>query len=178
MNGKLNNAELQEGHNLTASQPREGAADLSRIKELVQRFKVCWEVYREQTLTREGIRKIGFDIELYGTHEPGTEHVSPGCEHCRPVQEALREIAHWILPREKRSSIYEVSVHSQALSYSPERRERPDVQLTIRILHRHDFESPVDECEVRCLKEMEQALGEIGACKSVWRPSKQAAAKQ
>jgi hypothetical protein len=169
MNATSHRANAQDAQNSKESPPRD-AADLTEIKELVRRFRVCWETYPEQILTKEGIRKVGFALELYGTHEPGTEHVSPGCEHCRPVQAALREIAHWILPREERPSMYEVSVETQALSYSRERGNRPDVRVTVRILHRTDFEKPVDECEVRCLKEMQQALGEIGACKSVWRP--------
>ena len=176
MNARSDSVKTQVGQNPEESRPLE-ATNLAKIKDLVQRFRVCWEVYPEQVLARDEIQKVGFALELYGTHEPGTLHVTPGCEHCRPVQAALREIAHWILPREKRPSMYEVSVQWQALSYSRERGERPDVQITIRILHRSDFENPVDECEVRCLKEMEQALGEIGACRCVWRPSKQTALK-
>jgi hypothetical protein len=177
MSARSDNAKIQNGQNPKDFHPFE-ATDLSKIKDLVQRFQVCWEVYPEQVLTTGEIRKVGFSLELYGTHEPDTEHVSPGCEHCRPVQAALREIAQWILPREKRPSMYEVSVETQALSYSRERGNRPDVRVTIRILHRTDFEKPVDECEVRCLKEMEQALGDIGACKSVWRPARQVPPQQ
>jgi len=172
MNARSDNTKIQDGQKPRDSRPLE-ATDLSKIKDLVQRFMVCWEVYPEQVLTKGEIRKVGFALELYGTHEPGTGHVDPGCEHCRPVQAALREIAHWILPREERPSMYEVGVEAQALTYSRERGNRPDVRVTIRILHRSDFEKPIDECEVRCLKEMQQALGDIGACKSVWRPARQ-----
>lgn len=171
MNARSDRADMKDGQNPAVAPPLE-ANDLSKIKDLVQRFQVCWEVYPEQVLTRDEIRKVGFALELYGTHAPGTEHVMPGCEHCRPVQEALGEIAHWILPREERPSMYEVTVDTQALSYSRERGNRPDVQVTIRILHRGDLEKPIDECEVRCLTDMQQALRNIGACKSVWRPAR------
>jgi len=141
------------------------------VRDLVQRYQVCWETYKEEALVTCGVRAIGFGIDLFGTHEPGIEHVSPGCEHCKRVQSALKQIAEWILPREERPSMYEVSVEDQSLIYSPQRRNRPDVLVRIRILHRSGFEQPIDDCEVRCLKEMEQTLLALGACKRAWSPS-------
>ena len=140
----------------------------AEMEHLVQRFRVCWEVNREQAVVDGNLRDIGFDLDLYGTHEPGTDHVTPGCEHCHRVQSALRQIAEWILPREERPSTYEISVENQSLIYSPRRRNRPEVRVTIRILHRSGFEQPIDDCELRCLADMKQALIDIGACKSAW----------
>ena len=170
MNAKSQSVNIPLAQNTGESRPVD-TTNLANIRDLVQRFRVCWEVYPERILTTGEIRNVGFALELYGTHEPGTEHVSPGCEHCRPVQEALKEIAHWILPREERASTYEVAVDTRALTYSQDRGERPDVQVTIRILHRCDCERPVDDCEVRCLTDMKHALCEIGACKGRWTRS-------
>lgn len=139
------------------------------LKDMVQRFRVCWEVSPERALVDKKIQSIGFSLQLYGTHEPGTQHVTPGCEHCRRVQAALRKIADSILPREQRISRYEVTTDSRSLSYSHKRGDRPDVRVTIQILHRGGWDQPVDECEALCLKDMEQALSELGACKDVWR---------
>jgi hypothetical protein len=85
------------------------------------------------------------------------------------VQSDLKEIADWILPKEERLSKYQVEIETQSLTYSRERGERPDVRVTIHIVHRHDSDQPIDSCEVRCLKEMEQSLSELGACKGAWR---------
>jgi hypothetical protein len=94
--------------------------------------------------------------------------VNSGCEHCRPVQTALKEIANWILPREERPSMYDIDIDNQALGYSPAHGNRPDISLIIRITHRGVIERPVDECEVRCLQEMEQSLKNLGASKGRW----------
>jgi hypothetical protein len=67
------------------------------------------------------------------------------------------------MPKEERPSKYEVSIFDQAIRYSAAHGNRPDVQLTIRILHREHWDNPIDECETRCLKEMEDRLSEIGA---------------
>ena len=155
---------------------------LARIKGLVQRFAVCWEAHPEQAVVtvpdpkqkgpgvKRELRKIGFSLELYGTPDSGAENVSPGSGHCRRVQSALGEIARWILPRQERRCMYEIEMGSQSLSYSRVRAERPDVSRTIQILHRNNWDRPIDECEECCLKDLERALQELGACEGAWRP--------
>ena len=170
MNTGKSNAQGKDAWNAKAQQSSE-TSEVVRIKDLVQRFRVCWEVYPQQAFNGTEMRNIGFSLELYGTHEPGIGHVSPGCIHCRTVQSALKDIAKWILPREERASRYEVSVDSQSLSYSPQRAERPDIRVTISILHRGTWDQSVDPCELRCLSDMEHALSDLEACKGAWRSS-------
>ncbi len=138
------------------------------LKELVRRFRVCWKVWPEDAFVGDQKRQIGYQLELAGTHEPWVEHPEPGCEHCQRIFAALRDIADWILPREERPSTYEIGPYDQAIRYMPMRRNRPDVILTVRILHREGYERPVDECEDRCLKEMEGRLKELGAGRLTW----------
>ncbi len=56
----------------------------------------------------------------------------------------------------------------QALRYSAVRGNRPDVTLSVKIVHRRGFDQPVDDCEMRCLKEMKAHLAELGACERQW----------
>ena len=153
-------------------------ATIAIVKELVQRFRVCWSVWSEESFVKGERRKTGFNIDLSGTHEPGTVHVNPGCEHCLPVRAALKEIANCILPREERPSMYDISTDGQSLNYSTAHGNRPDVTSTIRITHKDIFDRPVDECEIRCLQEMEQALKDLGACKGRWTPHSSGLAKE
>ena len=138
------------------------------LKELVKQFRVSWEAWPEYAVVDRERRQIGFTLDLYGTHEPGTGHIDPGCRHCHRVFAALRVIADWILPRDERPSRYEIESYNPSISYSPARGNRPDLTLTIRIQHREGFERPVDACEVRCLEEMKQRLREVGACERQW----------
>jgi hypothetical protein len=120
---------------------------LARIKGLVQQFAACSEAHPEQVVVtvpdqkgqapgvKRELRKIGFSLEFYGTPEPGAENVSPGRNHCRRVQSALKEIADWVLPREEHQCMYEVEIDTQSLSYSRVRADRPDVRVTIQIFH-------------------------------------------
>jgi hypothetical protein len=155
---------------------------LNVIRDLVQRFALCWEAYPEQAVVavpdtnrnerrvRRKIREIGFSLELYGTPEPWAKNVSPGDDDCRGVRSALKEIAEWILPREQRKCTFQIETEPQSLHYSPVRKNRPDVCVTIQILHRNNWDQPIDECEESCLNEMECVLHVLGACKGAWRP--------
>lgn len=142
---------------------------LRELRDLVARYRVCWEVWPECIWTDNHRRQIGFQLELYGTHEAMTKaHPLPGCPACQRLYAALHAIAEWILPQEKRPTAHEIGPYDQALRYSPTRRNRPDVTLRIRIVHRHGFEAPVDACEVRCLTEMQERLRELGAQERQW----------
>lgn len=176
MNTKSSNSQIQVRRESEKNRQAEESAT-TRLRDLVQRFRVCWSVWPEECFVDGTKRKIGFGLELCGTHEPGTLHVSPGCEHCRPVQAALKEIANHILPREERPSMYDIDINDQALDYSPAHGNRADISLTIRIMHRGIIERAVDECEVQCLQEMEQTLKDLGANKGRWIPHASAAPK-
>jgi hypothetical protein len=140
----------------------------SNLADIVNRYQVCWEVWPEYLMVGGKETQVGFELELTGTPEPGTEHIGPGCPACRRVYAALHAIADWILPREERPSRYEIGPYEQALRYSIARALRPDVALSVKIVHRHGFDQPVDECEIRCLKEMKQRLKQLGACERQW----------
>ncbi len=143
------------------------------LTELAKRYRLCWEVWPEYVYVGEERRQVGFQVELCGTHEPGVEHPEPGCPDCQRIFAALHEIAEWILPRERRPSTYKIGPYDQAIRYTRVRGNRPDVTLTIKIVHREGFERPVDACEVRCLKEMQERLKELGAQERQWTTRKE-----
>ena len=149
------------------------ATDIQTLKELAQRYRVRWEVWPAYTMLNGRRLQIGFELELSGTHEPGVEHATPGCEHCRRVFLGLIEIADWILPREKRPSRYDLEPYQRAIHYSQKRGNRPDVSLNIKILHREDGLRAVDACEERCLEEMQRRLRELGASEGRWIAKKE-----
>ncbi len=142
---------------------------LEELRMLVQDHRVCWEVLPEKISVKEETSlKVGFDLMLYGTHEEG-EHPTPGCEKCMEIYRDLRRIANSIIPKEERPSRYEISIYESAIRYNRIRGNRPDVELTIKVLHRSEYELPVDECEVLCLNEMKSKLSELGAQERRWR---------
>ena len=146
------------------------------LKDLVRRFRVCYEVWPEFDMVEGHKRQIGLALELLGTHARDMEHPEAGCVHCRTVFSALRRIAEHILPSDHRPSRYEIGPYDQAIHQAHVRRDRADVSLTIRIFHREDFEKPLDECQTRCLSEMLRRLRDLGASEVRWRGEKGAEA--
>lgn len=151
----------------------ESAPQLERLRQIVEKHQICYEVWPERSVA--GGRKIviGFELQLCGTNS----HVAakcgqpvPGCKYCSETYEDLRQIADWILPKEERPSRYEISAFDRALHIAPrQRRSRAEVVLTVHILHRSDFNREVDDCENRCLKEMRQRLSQLGIRQDMWR---------
>jgi hypothetical protein len=116
----------------------------------------------------EALLKVGFDLMLYRTHAVG-EHPLTGCKKCMEIYRDLRNIVNRVIPKEERPSRYKISIYESALGYNRMRGNRPDVELTIKILHRSEYERPVDECDVLCLNEMKDKLSSLGAYEMHWR---------
>lgn len=138
------------------------------LKKMVKRYRVCWEVFPEYVYVDRKRLQTGFRLELIGTHEASAGHPEPGCVKCQDVFGALRVVAGWILPKEERPSMYEIGIFDHSIKYDTLRRNRPDITLAIRIMHRAGF-GPVDSCEELCLKEMRQKLSELGAAQQHWK---------
>lgn len=144
---------------------------IGSLAELVTRHRVCWEVWPEVRFVHQKQQQVGFELELSGTHDFAGQHGGPDCQGCREVFLVLYAIVWYILPPEGRPSRYEIGPYEQALRYSAVRGNRPDITLTVKVLHRQDFDLPVDQCEVRCLEEMKARLKDLGACERQWRDS-------
>jgi hypothetical protein len=138
------------------------------LKALITKYRICWSVFPEKALVDETLRQTGFRLELYGTHPPDVVHADPGCAHCHEVWTALKTVADSITPPKDRDSEYDVETFDDSIHYSRLRRNRPDVELHIEIIHKSGF-GPVNECENRCLKEMTAKLQQLGATEDYWK---------
>lgn len=146
-----------------------GAVDESELKTLVLRHQVCFESYPIWHVPGGGgMVKIGYELDLIGTHDHPQHPPRPGCDECKPVRSALSVIATAILPPDDRASRYPLEPFETKISFSPRRKMRKDVTLAIDILHRGQFDLPVDECEMHCLREMKERLKALGARAEHW----------
>ncbi|MBI5548454.1 MAG: hypothetical protein HY901_31615 [Deltaproteobacteria bacterium] len=144
---------------------------VSHLRELALRHGARFEVLPETHVLDHKFVKVGFELQLWGLHEH-PKGVTPGCHECVRVYAALKEIAEWVLPKEERPSRYEIRPFEPALHVAPDLKDRDEVLLEIKIVHRHDFFSPIDKCEERCLSEMRQKLGQLGMREGQRRPAR------
>ena len=145
------------------------------LTKLALEHQLCYEVWPERSLLEGRKIQIGFELQLCGVNSHVAEgdssnHPVPGCSHCLRTYDELRQIAEWILPKEVRPSRYEIAAFDRAMHIGPHKRKnRNEVVVTIHIMHRHDFNRPVDDCEDRCLKEMRGNLAQLGVREGIWR---------
>jgi len=147
----------------------------SSLERMIEDFRVCWEARPEYAIVNGARLQIGFAIELAGTDERGVARTLPGGAECQSVFAALHEIASAVLPRDERSSVHLVSSFDQAIHFSSRRGNRPEVVLTITVLHRGVVERAVEQCQVRCTNDMVQRLRALGACEGAWHVRKNGA---
>jgi hypothetical protein len=134
---------------------------VKNLKQIIEKHTVRYEVWPHYEIATNGDRvMVGFDLELYGTHEHGKTSLSPGCHLCEETYADLRHLAESVLPSEQRPSTYEIPPFDASLHESA--RGVFEVLASIRIEHRHGFFNPVDVCEERCLREMCQKLSDLG----------------
>ena len=153
---------------------QQAATLVERLKEIARTHQTCYEVWPEWS-TKDGQKiQIGFELQLCGVNEHAGQngnHPVPGCPRCVHTYGELRQIAEWILPLEERPSCYDIQGFDRALHQAPSKRHgRSEVVVTIVIMHRSDFNRPVDDCESRCLREMREKLSGLGIREDIWRP--------
>ncbi len=134
-----------------------------KLRALVERYKVCWQVYPEWSRIGGERRQTGVAIELYGTHEPTGIVPTAGCKHCIPVMQALLTIADDLSLLAGRQ-LLSVRAHS-GIEYALERGARPDIVVTLAFGAATDgpggWEAPVQAAGAR--------LRALGVRERSWR---------
>ncbi len=76
--------------------------------------------------------------------------------------EELRRIAEAVIPTEARPSRTELEPFRPALYESRVVPAADEVSVTIRLIHKDRYDSPIDACEERCLREIRVRLHALG----------------
>ena len=136
------------------------------LRRIVDLHDVVYELRPHEDVVKfrneSNLVKNGFDLTLCGTHDHGHSTMTPGCQRCVDTYRDLETIARWIMPTERRASSYEIPSFDMALHSVRTPSRRLEVDLTVRIKHRQGWTEPIDECERRCLREMEEKLKVLG----------------
>ena len=161
------------GSNTRLEQPSKIYGELSYLKKLVRKHRVCWEVWPLFYLGKDGDKvQIGFDLEVIGTHSDDQQTLEPGSQESAEILQDLKKVAEFIVPQEKQYCRSEIQVFENLIQFSPLRKFRDDFTVGIKITHRSGYDRPVDTCEIECLKQIEEKLKKLGAQKGHWKYKK------
>jgi hypothetical protein len=135
---------------------------IATLRSLVEQYGIRWKASTERAVVRNALQPIGFNIELSAVHGPTAHPPCPGCPACKPVVDALRTVARFVLPTQPRDSFYEVHT-SQAHEFTKDRAGEPEMTAVLTILHQGDPNRPPDACEGLCRDEIIAKLKALGA---------------
>lgn len=169
------NPQLQAPYLTAPSGPSSG----EQLREIVRKHRACYEVWPEWSGCGGRARRIGYRISLCGVNEENNcsrGHHVPFCQHCSLTYAELRIIAEWITQKDQQGCRYEIEAFDRAWHIAPRHRwSRNEILVTIKILHRHDVDAPVDDNQQYCLNELRAKLSEVGVHEGVWQASAVAA---
>lgn len=144
------------------------------LQEWVRQHRVTWELGAWQELVDHRPTTVGFELRLFAQHGPHSG-ASPGCEQCVSLHERLRAIALAAFPQEHRPTKYEIEPLHASFHLRPESEWKPELQLTVHIVHRDGYLRPLDECEKRCAEEIQKTLRALGVQPRTWSDARKGA---
>lgn len=138
------------------------------LRDWINEHSVCWEC-SPMVEMYEGKRvQVGFELNLFGRHPAGGILASGGISEGHALYQKLKEIALFALPKEERPSRYEIEGYREAIYFRPASGSVPELQLTVRVLHRAAYFDPIDACETKCANEIQDRLRALGARPNAW----------
>jgi hypothetical protein len=149
------------------------------LRNIVLRHQVCYEVWPEWSGCGGRARRIGYCLTLYGVNDRNVcvrGHHVPGCPHCGFTYDALRKIAEGITLTEQQGYRIEIQPFDRAWHIASRQcGSRNEITVSVKILHRHDVDAPLDDSEEDSLTEMRAKLKQLGVLEGLWQAATAAA---
>lgn len=134
---------------------------VERHRDLVRQYRVLWTILPKRLPESLKGQRIGFDLELWGTHaHPGE---SGECFDCRRMLEALNDIAAYVVPhhcgfRTSGGVAADARTRSHPLNGFGKR-----LKISLEVVCRNGHSALDSQCDAGCLLAMREKLLSLGA---------------
>ena len=147
------------GQEMTSS----SQADLAPLRAIVNRYQVFWGIAPKLLPESMNGNRIGFEIELWGTHDHPADAGKGECFECGRMLDLLEGIAKWIAPRQCESR----TTSGDAIDTRTTRHKRngfgSKISVTLEVLCRNGHLAVSSQCDAGCLFGMKEKLIALGA---------------
>jgi hypothetical protein len=143
------------------------AVDQTRLRDLVRRHRVVFEVHPDQNMVGGTVVDRGFRIELLGTHDRQAGVMLPDCPGCREIWLHLREVARAVIPESAGQTLHHDIEPFDNAWHSAPHSDRDDILLVIDVEHQLGV-GPIDEPERRSMAEIVADLRSLGVQERSW----------
>jgi hypothetical protein len=143
----------------------------SKLREMVVRRRVCYDTEPYYIPDKKGAMvQIGYRLTLYGTLPAGVDDATPDSDEYLEVERDLKRLAESLaLTCGPHHMCAAITADPASLSYSHERKMRPDVTVHIPVFDQENFGHPVDEKIRNSLQEASELLESAGVQKMRWQ---------
>ena len=130
------------------------------LRNWVRQHAVCWEIAPLVELQDRKEVRVGFEMHLLGRSDSSAR--GPGAPEDRALYHGLEALAEEVMPPDLGSARCEVGPDLASYHYRRATGWVPEVQLTLRLVHRSGYFSPIDADETRCAEEIRARLRSLG----------------
>ncbi len=143
----------------------------AELREMVARRRICYDTEPYYIPDKKGAMvQIGFRLTLYGTLPEGADDVTPDSEEYRDVERDMRNFAEALSAAcDPLHMCGAITADPATLSYSHDRKMRPDVTVHIPVYDKEHFGHPVDEKIRSTLQGASELLESLGVRKTRWQ---------
>jgi len=117
------------------------------LTETIRKRRICYDIEPYYNATKQGqMIQIGYQINFYGTFPLSDEEASPDDREFPGVLRDVRKVAEALSNTCNPLHMCEATIEeSSSVTYSPDRKMRPDVTVHIPVFDQQHFGHPVDE---------------------------------
>ncbi len=135
----------------------------ARLCDVVKRHRVCWVVTPMRWPRDPARRRIGFELDIWGTDVPAESQEVAECSGCRQMLIDLLDLAEWIIPSGCREHRDDRDGCEFRIRFSPNGRTRHAVLVEVDVMCGNGVAASSCRCEGSCLSEMQRRLVHLGA---------------
>lgn len=140
------------------------------LRDTVKKRKMCYDSEPYYITGKKGeMVQIGFQLNLYGTFEDQKKQATTDDKEFSKVLRDVRNVAEALSNTCDPLHMCETTiVDSTSLTYSHERKMRPDVTVHIPIFDQNNYGHPVDDTIRNTLQMAGKLLESVGVQKARW----------